>query len=1337
MLANRFHRSGLFALCSAAALVLLASPSVRADTPISGSIQGSLSLGGSPYVVTSRLTVPAGATLAIDAGVVLKFQDRVQMFVSGTLIANGTAAAPTVFGSATGAAPGNWAGIGIQPGGAATLTHVKVTAAGLPGGFPIPGQLPRSAALFCYRGSLSVANSEISASGGDGVYYLNDVSPYQALTVAECTIAAIQSDGVHVDAIRPGDSLEATGNTISGCGGFPFRVPPSAMGRIGAANTMTGNAFGNGIALSAGSITGAVNLTPNRMWFVLGQVTVPAGASLNLVDGDVLRFRAGLKLQVYGSLSATGSPYSPVGFIADSTTQTPASRWAGIELAEGATASLASTVISGAGFADSFQIPGTSQYHSASIFAYRANLSLSTTSILGSGGDGVYWYNDSSPHSLSVQNSSIDATGNDGYVVAMEMAADTVSLSSNTVVGVQRYPILVPARRLVGLSGNSISVNATPAVGISGGAVESNTGLDAGGLYHVLQPLSVLAGVTLTIASGAEVHFAPDCWLDVFGTLVTQGTADHPVTLTSFWPTPLPGDWGGVGMQPGSTAAMAYTSVRYAGQNGAFLVTGVGAVQAGVLVNRASINSTGLSCDHSAGEGVYIYNPGAPAQNVTLAGGAYTDNNGDGVHVHQTQTADTVSLAGINASANTGDGVRLLNVKGIAPVASLVANANGGYPLRCGAALLGGISAPAFSGNVAGDHVALSGGTIVGTVSVGFPVRLLNMVDVPTGASLDLVRGADVTGDSLAGLQVEGSVSAYGPAGAPIAFHGPPGAQRGAWAGIGVMEGGSASLSNVRVSDAGEPGDFYVPLHPSAAAGVLVYRGNLSITDSAIANSGADGIVCVNDGSVARSVTVARVSVSHAVAAGIEITASGPNDLVSVAGNTVTNCGSVGAAMPMRSLYGLSSGNAFSGNAGGDGVRVTAATLDSGTLSHSAVISADSTLFMPATVAVAAGANLLLSAGVTLKMGTGASILVSGSLTTQGSPDRPVLFTADAALPLPGAWGGVGFGPGASGTLAGAEFRYAGKPFTLPGGTNAAAAVAAADATLTLNGSLLRDSAGALLLLRGGSLTFTSANTTLVDNASGPHVRLVDAGGAGAIAFGGAAQTACDFLSVQAAAVFNAGPATVSARYCYWDTADGPRPPGSGAGTSGSVDTTPFLASPANGPLASLNLAPPVPHGLVSVVGTAYSPYFQSAMLEVGTGAAPAAYSTLAALGSIVKAGTLGVWDTTAVADGTYTLRLTVTDRLGRVAQAVAAVTLGTGGPGSGDLSGNGIVDVFDAILALRMAAGLQAATQAARAAGDVRPKPGDGAPYGDGRLTLDDVAAILRKALDPGLAWP
>ena len=41
--------------------------------------------------------------------------------------------------------------------------------------------------------------------------------------------------------------------------------------------------------------------------------------------------------------------------------------------------------------------------------------------------------------------------------------------------------------------------------------------------------------------------FAQGAYLDVFGALSSQGTATAPVTLTSIFPAPVPGDWGGVG----------------------------------------------------------------------------------------------------------------------------------------------------------------------------------------------------------------------------------------------------------------------------------------------------------------------------------------------------------------------------------------------------------------------------------------------------------------------------------------------------------------------------------------------------------------------------------------------------------------------------------------------------------------------------------------------------------------------------------------------------------------------------------------------------------------------
>ncbi|MDF1554946.1 MAG: right-handed parallel beta-helix repeat-containing protein [Deferrisomatales bacterium] len=109
----------------------------HAATSVGGTIAADTSwtLAGSPYVVTSDLTVGANVTLTVEPGVVVKFEvdHRTdiwgqyaytrRMVVSGTLLAVGTAAEPVVFTSerddsyggdtngdadATAPAPGDW-----------------------------------------------------------------------------------------------------------------------------------------------------------------------------------------------------------------------------------------------------------------------------------------------------------------------------------------------------------------------------------------------------------------------------------------------------------------------------------------------------------------------------------------------------------------------------------------------------------------------------------------------------------------------------------------------------------------------------------------------------------------------------------------------------------------------------------------------------------------------------------------------------------------------------------------------------------------------------------------------------------------------------------------------------------------------------------------------------------------------------------------------------------------------------------------------------------------------------------------------------------------------------
>jgi len=70
----------------------------------------------------------------------------------------------------------------------------------------------------------------------------------------------------------------------------------------------------------------------------------------------------------------------------------------------------------------------------------------------------------------------------------------------------------------------------------------------------------------------------------------------------------------------------------------------------------------------------------------------------------------------------------------------------------------------------------------------------------------------------------------------------------------------------------------------------------------------------------------------------------------------------------------------------------------------------------------------------------------------------------------------------------------------------------------------------------------------------------------------------------------------------------------------------------------------------------------------------------------------------------------------------------------TGDLNGDGTVDLIDALKALRIAVGLESVTEEDLARGDVAPLV-NGTPLPDGRIDIGDAVVILRRAV--GLvAW-
>src|SRR3972149_6557657 len=75
--------------CLAVLPAVIVIPPLRADTEVSGGVRGLWRAADSPYIATDDLVVADDDTLAIEAGVEVRFDEGVRMAVYGLLLASG------------------------------------------------------------------------------------------------------------------------------------------------------------------------------------------------------------------------------------------------------------------------------------------------------------------------------------------------------------------------------------------------------------------------------------------------------------------------------------------------------------------------------------------------------------------------------------------------------------------------------------------------------------------------------------------------------------------------------------------------------------------------------------------------------------------------------------------------------------------------------------------------------------------------------------------------------------------------------------------------------------------------------------------------------------------------------------------------------------------------------------------------------------------------------------------------------------------------------------------------------------------------------------------------
>src|SRR3954471_6301485 len=254
-----------------------------------------------PFIITCDLVIPAGVTLTIEPGTVVKFNSLIGMKDSGTLAASGTATQAIVFTSnRSRLRKGDWRSIDVLSGGKATFDYATVEYAG-----------STTALVFvAVGGTATVRHSTLQQSQVYGLWSQNGTA-----TVEDSTISDNNNVGVWLQSNSATNASRLVNNVFNKNLNYPILLDygNGTLGEV-RGNSGTGNSF-QGIWVQgtlAGTNTWGVN---NGLAYRIGSSpVVAAGASLTLEAGTVVKLTSSQQIFVDGTFTAVGTAEQPVVF---------------------------------------------------------------------------------------------------------------------------------------------------------------------------------------------------------------------------------------------------------------------------------------------------------------------------------------------------------------------------------------------------------------------------------------------------------------------------------------------------------------------------------------------------------------------------------------------------------------------------------------------------------------------------------------------------------------------------------------------------------------------------------------------------------------------------------------------------------------------------------------------------------------------------------------------------------------------------------------------------------------------------------------------------------------
>lgn len=479
--------------------------------------------------IVGTVRVPAGVTLTIQPGTVIKFNDFAgfSLIVDGTMSAQGTLAQPIYFTSlrddgvggdtlGDGQLPvyaGQWDHIQFNSGSAASvLDQVDVRY----GGASSMGQ------VVVNGGTLTLRNSVVRESASDGVRVVNSSPILTNNVYSNNASAAISMDVAANPAIS---GVTAIGNAING-----LQVD---------AGTIMGNGFWN---------------DPDIVYWLDNDITIPVGSTLTIGSGQVVKFGFfAADLIVNGTLDARGTAAKPIIFTEARDDS------AGGDTNNNGAASLPAPANA-----------GRLEFNDSNI---NSVLEFVEMRYAGSAsGSGAVVITNSEP---IIRNSTISNSGVDG----MQIVASNPVLIGNKFINNVLAAMSMDLASDATILGTTFSNNGVNGVALSGGSLSSDRIWDDSEVvYWLIGPVTVPVGRTLTIKPGQIIKgvFLNSGFL-VDGILLAQGTSDQPITITSRDDDTAGGDtnnngpvsigledWAGIEFRTGSTGSVLdHLDLRY------------------------------------------------------------------------------------------------------------------------------------------------------------------------------------------------------------------------------------------------------------------------------------------------------------------------------------------------------------------------------------------------------------------------------------------------------------------------------------------------------------------------------------------------------------------------------------------------------------------------------------------------------------------------------------------------------------------------------------------------------------------------------------------------------